>query len=90
MARKILPLIEEVRDYGITGITLNLNLAQAQQLAKLYHGITTLDNPETDIQEAQKVREEITSFLKLFKDIDFPEKTNIWGTDEQKEIEHYT
>lgn len=89
MAKKT-ELMQTVEGYGLIGIVLHLNLAQAQQLAKLYHEVTILDNPKTDIQEAQKVREEITSFLKLFKDIDFPEKTNIWGTDEQKEIEHYT
>ena len=77
--------IKPNRNYGITGVTLNLNLAQCQKLKDLHsHAITILNTPEdmlpTDValQQAKDFIIEVMPLLDNFKIFDSPNDADLF------------
>jgi hypothetical protein len=57
--------------YGMTGMTVRLNLQQCQKLSNLYHSISNKE-VKTDEEEA------IHGFLEVFKNVNVPNNM-IWN-----------
>ena len=82
--------VEPNRNYGITGLTLNLNLAQCQKLKDLYtlfyellESPTKVDEHEVSINnplsdEAKYLISQLLPFLENFKVFDSPNDKNLF------------
>lgn len=66
----------EVTGFGLTGMRLNLNLAQCQALAFHYRELTEM--LKSDSKDLGSAVQPLIPFLELFKDIQTPMSPDLW------------